>query len=367
MHSMWQKASIKVPVQYQSEFRQEILKDNMTRLSILSPALFLTEIVMFFLRDYLFHTGDIILAFLGSNIVLVPLIWYAYKNITSIPAVFAKIVQLAYTLSALSFGVALTLATQSASDLVFIYFMTALGATTILYMRPTECFLLLFTVYMAFILLLPAYQVNADVVFITRINSLIFNLFVWILARMLLKMKLNLFLDKKMIRDKNRKLEDMVQRDAMTGLLNHKTSFEKLQVEILSADKFGDPLAVILADIDKFKRINDQFGHQVGDRILVKTAEILLDCVRSTDLVGRYGGEEFMIIMPNTQLEAARMILERIRTSLGSADFGLGITVTLSGGISQYVNESLEELIRIIDRKLYKAKNDGRDRFENAG
>ena len=156
----------------------------------------------------------------------------------------------------------------------------------------------------------------------------------------------------------------MTMRDSMTSLFNHKNSIKRLKEEIDRAKRIQYPLSVAMIDLDNFKLINDVHGHLAGDEVLIQVANILKKSCRSTDTIGRYGGEEFIIIMPDTDLGEAALLIKRIKENVKEAQFDQGIKVTLSGGVSDYRGESVHGLIRSSDLMLYRAKKKGKNRVE---
>jgi len=131
------------------------------------------------------------------------------------------------------------------------------------------------------------------------------------------------------------------------------------------------PFSLAFIDIDHFKQVNDTFGHVVGDRVLRAVADCINAAVRNSDVVGRYGGEEFAVIMPDTDLMDAHLVAERLRSSIESIDFAdlKGAPLTISLGVTQWLagDESTETIIERADRALYRAKNSGRNRVEMSG
>ncbi|WP_169304242.1 diguanylate cyclase [Deferribacteres bacterium DY0609] len=150
--------------------------------------------------------------------------------------------------------------------------------------------------------------------------------------------------------------------DPLTKLYNRIKVDEILDYEIEQAGRYGKDFSVLISDIDHFKDVNDNFGHQTGDEVLKIIAELLNDNTRSSDTVARWGGEEFLIIFTNTPLEDAATIAEKLRTKIESYDFPVGRTVTASFGVAQYVNgEQKEHFIKRADDALYAAKNKSRN------
>lgn len=161
---------------------------------------------------------------------------------------------------------------------------------------------------------------------------------------------------------RNQELQEMALRDRMTGLYNHHHTFDVLHQECLRARRHDYPLSIVMMDIDHFKRINDSYGHLQGDKVLIKAAEIIRSCVRNVDIVGRYGGEEFLIILPQTPLMGAVDVAERIRREFHRHDFGIPLLrVTASLGVAEYNGEETEKFVDRADQELYRAKQNGRD------
>lgn len=153
--------------------------------------------------------------------------------------------------------------------------------------------------------------------------------------------------------------------DELTRLHNRRWLSEKLEFEMSRSKQTGNPLSVALFDIDNFKRINDSMGHVTGDKILSSIAELFRIHIRASDSAGRYGGEEFLLILPHTRVEEAVPIAERIRHAVEQNEFVNGLRVTISGGVMQYTGREASDaaFIHDVDTKLYKAKRQGKNRI----
>jgi diguanylate cyclase (GGDEF)-like protein len=169
----------------------------------------------------------------------------------------------------------------------------------------------------------------------------------------------------------NARLHRIVERqalvDGLTGLANRRHADDSLVVELARAERFGAPLALILADLDDFKSVNDRYGHPTGDHVLREFAETLRGTVREIDLAARWGGEEFAVLAPGTDLDGAVQLAERIRAALEArvvrAPDGSRIAVTASFGVAAAPAESTPaELVGAADEALYGAKHDGKNR-----
>lgn len=166
------------------------------------------------------------------------------------------------------------------------------------------------------------------------------------------------------------RIRELAIRDELTGLFNRRHMLELLHTERSRADRSGQAWCLCMIDIDHFKTINDRHGHGVGDEVLRSLSLIIRDGLRDCDHVARWGGEEFLVLLPNTALDEAVLVVERIRQSLlrtGVSRSVQDLRVTLSAGVSQaFAEESLPQAIDRADQALYRAKSAGRNRIEAA-
>ncbi len=155
-------------------------------------------------------------------------------------------------------------------------------------------------------------------------------------------------------------------RDPLTGINNRASMDEHLEHQVLVAMRHSTPLSLLMIDVDKFKQVNDKYGHLVGDVVLTEIAERLVKCARNSDIVFRYGGEEFVIVLTNTDLEGATQLAERIRLTIAEREIKaseLALPVTVSVGVTQLkAAETSLDLLERTDKQLYAAKAAGRNR-----
>ncbi|GAB4363933.1 MAG: hypothetical protein Kow009_00540 [Spirochaetales bacterium] len=163
-----------------------------------------------------------------------------------------------------------------------------------------------------------------------------------------------------------KRLEYLAVTDGLTGLFNHRHSFERLEKEIQRSLRYAHPLSVILMDVDDFKRVNDEYGHRAGDHVLQTLGKKIQTLIRASDIAGRYGGEEFLVILPETVLENAVKVGEKIQQSVASTHLqGIERPITVSVGVAQFKEgESAESLVNRADACLYRAKMHGKNRVE---
>jgi diguanylate cyclase (GGDEF)-like protein len=170
----------------------------------------------------------------------------------------------------------------------------------------------------------------------------------------------------------NRKLRKLSITDGLTELFNHRHVHELLHEEFERSRRSGEPLAVVMIDLDRFKAVNDTYGHPTGDVILYETARIIRETAREIDMVGRYGGEEFIAILPNTAEDEASNFAERVRTGVEGyvfRDEANEVRMTASSGVASFPgpdSDTPEALLKRADEALYVAKESGRNRVVRA-
>ncbi len=161
--------------------------------------------------------------------------------------------------------------------------------------------------------------------------------------------------------------EEVSHVDELTCLPNRRQVIKQLQNEVIRAERYKTLLSISMIDIDNFKKINDSYGHTVGDQVLFQLANILQDSIRDPDTVGRYGGEEFLVVLPNTRLGAAAEQAARLVKRVREAEVNIGdiIQLTISIGLAEYKHgqENWQKFLSRADLALYDAKNAGRNRL----
>ena len=160
--------------------------------------------------------------------------------------------------------------------------------------------------------------------------------------------------------------ENIARTDSLTGALNRIAFEDILNREIRNAKRKGRPLSLIIFDVDNFKSINDSFGHLFGDKVLRKVANLVAENLRETDVFARWGGEEFIILLPDTDLDRAVAVADKLRRIIHSYRFMNNLTVTASFGVTQFEEE--DDVVRFVmkaDKALYTAKRNGKNRVES--
>jgi polar amino acid transport system substrate-binding protein len=159
-----------------------------------------------------------------------------------------------------------------------------------------------------------------------------------------------------------KKLIELSEKDGLTKIYNRRKIDEILEEEIKVAKRYNEDLSLIFFDIDHFKKINDTYGHKVGDEVLIELTQLIKKNIRESDFFGRWGGEEFMIVFPHTDLNSAVLLAEKLRKIIEYSKIG-GIRVTCSFGVTEIVKyDTIETCSSRVDKLLYISKESGRNR-----
>jgi diguanylate cyclase (GGDEF)-like protein len=168
-----------------------------------------------------------------------------------------------------------------------------------------------------------------------------------------------------------RDLRSLMERDSLTRVLNHTNIKQQLDLELARAKRHGLPLAYAMIDVDRFKQVNDAHGHRAGDRVLQALARLLQQRLRKSDIVGRYGGEEFAVVMPGATADAGARVVDEIRAAFAHVRHrtgAAGFTASFSAGVAAFPDRpDAVALHDAADRALYAAKAAGRNRVEAVG
>lgn len=204
-------------------------------------------------------------------------------------------------------------------------------------------------------------------------NDASFNIFISaslisvVLGHLIYHLNRNNFLQSRQLRIQRRRIQELADHDVLTGLYTRREFENRVEEEFARADRYDQPLTVIMIDLDHFKELNDTYGHPAGDRVLETMGSIIRSETRNSDICSRYGGEEFCIALPETPLEQAKRIGERLRKSLASRTFESEkdgpFTATCSLGITELHDDdpAFEATLKRADEALYDAKARGRD------
>lgn len=189
-----------------------------------------------------------------------------------------------------------------------------------------------------------------------------------LLARVKVHLKIKALQDD--LKANNQLLQKLAQTDPLTELDNRRHMMDTLEAEFDRSSRVGSPFALLMVDLDHFKRVNDTYGHQLGDKVLQSVAWEIKGTLRQYDSAARFGGEEFALLLPETALKGATLVAERLRHLISSIEFAgplSGLRISVSIGVATIPHEkiqSIKDLIRLADDALYEAKRNGRNRVE---
>jgi len=209
------------------------------------------------------------------------------------------------------------------------------------------------------------YEKGIDYTLISQITifAILSLILMWYWNRKIKHTNILLVKTQKELEEKNHKLEQISITDRLTNLFNRHKIDHVLDDAKARCDRYNETFGIIMLDIDHFKSVNDTYGHQVGDIVLIEIANILKSTVRKTDIIGRWGGEEFLIVCINSDLESTKVIAEKCRKAVDIFNFTTVKHKTSSFGVSIYdKNKSIKETISQADNNLYRAKNSGRNK-----
>ncbi len=256
-----------------------------------------------------------------------------------------------------------------------IYIAVLYGMAVIFYYDYKESFIMYFSATIFLIFMLPLFQSSLqDSLYMP--DAISNGLIAWIISMINYHNYVVEFLDNKVIEKKNKELieknkeivkinkqlEEMTIKDGLTDIYNRRKLDEELESFYCQAKRYDKVFSLILLDLDHFKDINDNFGHVIGDKVLIKFSKLLKDNIREVDICGRWGGEEFLVICPETNLKETQNLAQRLKEMIDGNNFIEVGKVTSSFGVASYkVNDDIESVIKRVDDCLYKAKESGRD------
>lgn len=265
----------------------------------------------------------------------------------------------------LAFGISATFKNMGNSQHIsaYVYIMMVIGVSGLVCLKPLTNVILLLSTYAIFLVPVSIMIKDSAIQYLIIANTAAMNLFSITLNMFIFKLKYDSFIDKQDLLGKNEMLTVLTSLDHMTKLYNHDCIKLHLKECINLAKSNSYKLTIAMLDIDDFKKVNDTYGHLVGDEVLKIFATVLKESVRSYDIVGRFGGEEFIIIFKRTGVEEVSEIISRIRKRLQKVIPIHNIRLQFSCGISEFKDETVDELIESADKKLYYVKKHGKNSF----
>jgi len=277
--------------------------------------------------------------------------------------------------ASMAFSVAVVTIDQWVTPNITPFLITCMIASLAIYLRPLPAAWLYVIAYAAFFYAMGLTQHNPELLLSNRLNGIAACVMGWALSVLLWRKFTTITLQHEQLekantelQQKQRELERLTRLDGLTGLFNRNTFVELTRRELDRAQRQGSSTTILLLDLDHFKRVNDTWGHPAGDAVLRHVATLASSTVRSTDLVGRLGGEEFIVLLPNTSAEAGRKLAEKLRHRIEAHPVSwekLTIPATVSiglAGTTALEKRDFDNLYTDADKALYIAKQRGRNR-----
>ncbi len=246
-----------------------------------------------------------------------------------------------------------------------LYLLALVGVFSVTVQPLAERLVLTMPSFIVFAILLAQSSEQAASFWGTLLVVLAVKLFLLYLSQKQMSSYADSWTDQVLLADLKNRVNEINQRDSATGLYNRLTIRARLTDEIARANRFKSPLCILTIDIDDLDFINKQHGTAIGDLIIQTVAHALAKTMRATDVIGRHGSDEFVVILPNTNLENAKIAIRRIQDAVAAIDPGTTgqVTITISGGLSQHKGEQAETMIVINDARLRQAKSQGKNQF----
>ncbi|MFH1156433.1 MAG: GGDEF domain-containing protein [Pseudomonadota bacterium] len=249
-------------------------------------------------------------------------------------------------------------------------YLGSIFAFAAIFLMTTRFALILFAGNMALMVSLLVFVSNHHGISlrIQILNAITFALVAFVLSRLLFYYHVKDFSNRLVIRQQRERLEEMSMTDHLTKALNRRSFLDLAQTEIARTNRHANPVSMCLFDLDHFKAVNDRYGHYAGDIVLVDIAGSVQQNIRETDIFARWGGEEFLILCPQTDKDGMEQLCEKLRETIAALTFEGAPSVTASFGVTQFVpGESWNDFVQRCDKALYQAKGKGRNRVETLG
>ncbi|MFY9120251.1 MAG: GGDEF domain-containing protein [Syntrophomonadaceae bacterium] len=269
-------------------------------------------------------------------------------------------------------GIAIVTFDQLVTTNITPFLLICIICGSVFLIRPLASFMIYVASYMAYYYSIALTITDQQILLSNRVNGITAVGVGFLLSFIIWHYNYTNIIQKRRIESQQKQLEQMAYYDPLTDLPNRRLLEKLIKRELASVQRYGQETVIIMLDVDDFKLINDTYGHQVGDSILMQLADLLQNNVRETDTVARFGGEEFIILMPNTSVEEGYSFAERIRKTIMEKVFSVGsvtLQITSSFGVSSMgdINsQNLEDYYLLADRALYLAKQSGKNRVEKA-
>lgn len=354
--------SKEVAIKYHDEFMKYQIVENFNRLFLIMVFIEFSEIIFSILPFVQQEIKNITITFTITNGLI--LLEFLRLKSKSYKVNFNHMYGMQHLaiINLLLLTSILNIITINNYDFIHVYIVGITFMAFIIYLPTTTLSSLAYSTMVFNIIVFLIYQKDFNHLFHAIANIVIFVFTAWYLGIKSNQNKFELFYKSKQQDEFNTILQDLNERDSMTRFYNHESIVLHMNQEIKKARLNETALSVLMLDIDNFKNINDKFGHLEGDKAILEVSKVIYRCVRDTDYVGRYGGEEFLILFPETSFENAKMVSDRICKAVSNIEFDQ-LKMSISGGLVALEDQSEIDLLTQADERLYIAKRQGKNRI----
>jgi len=351
--------------------RRETYRVNLHRLVLIGPLFFVIELSLLPLEHYLLDVGNILLIFLCANVIVYPFVYFVARHQQRMSERVIRLATYVYLLTIIGLGTGLSLKGLMVTDLVHVYLMTVVAVSIFFIIPAVDHIVIILIAMIPYLLIYPHVLLHQEIRFVILNNVVVFSIMSWLLGRMVYSVTIQMFKDREKLEHQNILLSELARKDPMTGLLNRGALQELVWSTVREVQEKGRTCSIILFDIDNFKSVNDTYGHLTGDNVIRQISRITLDLIGKEGMVGRYGGDEFLVILPEASMNRASVIAEALWAAVETMPRNeVSLPVTLSGGVISCRCESVlsieqiaTHIIKRADENLFKAKAGGKNQF----
>lgn len=358
--------------------KKEVLTKNIQRIIGFELVTLLVNLTVIAILSFAFQPTTSVETWWVNRIVMlhsVSAIWVSlmcvitmYGNRKKNRLINTKIIQNIFFMYILVFGIALVTVDQAITSNITPFLLVCTIMGVFILNRPIDAFIQYLGAYIFFFIAIAQYQTEPAVLTSNRLNGLVFVVIGICATTLIWYSERSNVLQKREILDQQKKLESVAYYDDLTGLINRRKWIQLLNEEIERMKRYRHSSSILLLDIDNFKVINDQYGHPIGDIVLQEIAALVKKELRICDRIGRWGGEEFIILLVETGIKEGIAIGEKMRTAIETMEITAdshSIKITLSIGVAGLdCEKDFLTSYKKVDQALYLAKNNGRNRVE---
>lgn len=363
------RSAVKIPTPLKREFNLYVQKSNASRIVVIAIIAAIYEFLVM-MYEVLEYSGN---PDYKSAIIMKLTFVMVCSSVAVIIGKFAKkdkdrgieIISSIFVFIICLLGVTNTFLTQAIMPAIATFLITVYSCVTIVRTKPVISFSIYGFITICFFVGIPFFQTDPQYVLWHRANGVLSMSVVMALAYILYQQSALIFMEKHQIIQQNKKLDYLANYDELTDVFNYRRLRSKLEELKIAAKVNNTPLSLAIIDVDNFKQINDTYGHRIGDKVIEHLAEILKTYCSDMYYVGRYGGDEFVIILPMTGREQAYHFCQAIKEHIQEHDFDLvnkRLSLTISCGVAELSEDSFENVLEKADNALYVSKREGKNK-----